>query len=107
MRAWRAARRLAIPPYRQESCKLRGAGPFFGKKTPFARKRSPDNMDLSPFSTGCHPALPPNAANRCWKPHFRRLSNDLLPEMAISESPCRKIMQNGERPVMCCKRNHS
>ena len=42
---------------------------------------------------------PPNAASRCWKPHFRRLSNDLISEMAISESPCREIRQNGEQSV--------
>jgi hypothetical protein len=27
---------------------------------------------------------PPNAASRCWKPHFRPLSNDLISEMAIT-----------------------
>ena len=26
---------------------------------------------------------PPNPASRCWKSHFRRLSNDLIFEMAI------------------------
>ena len=31
------------------------------------------------------------AASRCWKRHFRRHSNDLISEMAISESPCRGI----------------
>jgi hypothetical protein len=48
---------------------------------------------------------PPNAASRCWKPHFRRLSNDLISEMAISESLCREIRQNVKQSVGCCKRN--
>ena len=48
---------------------------------------------------------PPDAASRCWKPHFRRLSNDLISEIAISESPCREIRQNGEQAVRCCKTN--
>ena len=48
---------------------------------------------------------PPNAASRCWKPHFRRLCNDLISEMAISESPCREIRPNGEQSGGCCKTN--
>jgi hypothetical protein len=46
---------------------------------------------------------PPNAASRCWKPHFRRLSDDLLSEIAISESSGREIRQDGEQSVGCCK----
>ena len=34
--------------------------------------------------------VPCNAASRCWIPHFRRLSNELISEMAISESSCQK-----------------
>ena len=44
-----------------------------------------------------------SVGSRCWKLHSRRLSNDLISEMAISESPCREIKQNGEQSVGCCK----
>ena len=32
----------------------------------------------------------PNSASRCWKPHFRQLSNDLISEAAIPESSRRE-----------------
>ena len=38
---------------------------------------------------------PPNAAHRCRKPRFRRLSNNLNSVLAIWESPCRDTKQDG------------
>jgi hypothetical protein len=48
---------------------------------------------------------PTDAASRCWKPHVRRLSNDLISEVAVSESLRREIEQIGEQVVGCCKTN--
>ena len=45
-------------------------------------------------------ALPAQCVQPLLKTSFPlALSNDLIPEMAISEPPCREIRQNGERSV--------
>jgi hypothetical protein len=50
-------------------------------------------VDLADFLAKA--LAPPDAAGRRWKPHFRWLSNDLMSETAISESPCRATKQDG------------